>query len=443
MKSLFRWLVWFEFKTTLGPIAVWAAASAVFLAGLVLGDALGLSMAVGWFVIVVWLLAGVAGFAAFIVSLISGHPGRALVQFILWIAGFIVFFIAFFFARAFGMMVTERLTNGEGGWEASEITAQIPFSVEYKWAHPFLAEYDKRIAFKSGKKIGVWMDTGGGGPFAVYALGDGKFYLADGVDCDFMRNDYRVDVAAETVEINLNGIWAKIPDGTKCVTGKGSDSLSVKTETEENKHVTISGGEPIGTTLENRRFLGFIDSHGEFEASTNDPFTGEDGKRRMGFEMGWKSCGLTNKVPFEIEVGKRLNQSSRRVRFKSGKTLGIEHEIWNTSPYAIYSIGVDEYNVVNRCDREELWQRSYRVNVSNETIDVETDGQWLRLPDGALSVESLGWGGNKDGTKTYHVEVRTAKGLVEGHEAYPVGDYKKRRQLIGTLSKDGVFHPGK
>ena len=27
MKSLFRWLLGFEFKTTLGPIAVWAAAS--------------------------------------------------------------------------------------------------------------------------------------------------------------------------------------------------------------------------------------------------------------------------------------------------------------------------------------------------------------------------------------------------------------------------------
>lgn len=83
------------------------------------------------------------------------------------------------------------------------------------------------------------------------------------------------------------------------------------------------------------------------------------------------------------------------------------------------------------------------MNVSNETIDVETDGQWLRLPDGALSVESLGWGGNKDGTKTYHVEVRTAKGLVEGHEASPAGDYKKRRQLIGTLTKDGAFKTGK
>lgn len=443
MKSLFKWLVWFEFKTTLGPIVVWAMASAMLLAGLVFGDALGLSMSVGWFVIVVWLLAGIAGFAAFIVSLISGHPGRALVQFILGIAGFIVFFIAFFFARAFGMMVTERLTNGEGGWEASEITAQIPFSVEYKWAHPFLAEYDKRIAFKSGKKIGVCMDTGGGGPFAVYALGDGKFYLADGVDCDFMRNDYRVDVATETVEINLNGIWAKIPDGTKCVTGKGLDSLSVKTETEENKHVTISGGEPIGTTLENRRFLGFIYSHGEFEASANDPFAGENGKRRMGLETEWKPCGLMAGVPFEVEDGKRLNNLSRRIRLRSGKTLEIEHDRIRVEACAIYRIGPDEYNVVSSCEKDEMRQRSYRVNVPNETIDVETDGQWLRLPEGALSVESLGWGGNKDGTKTYHVEVRTAKGSVEGHEAYPVGDYKKRRQLIGTLSKDGVFHPGK
>ncbi len=80
----------------------------------------------------------------------------------------------------------------------------------------------------------------------------------------------------------------------------------------------------------------------------------------------------------------------------------------------------------------------YRVNVSNETVDVEFDGQWLRLPEGALSVESMG-----GGETCWDVEVRTANGMAVSHEATPAGDYKKRRQLIGTLSKDGVFHPGK
>ena len=61
----------------------------------------------------------------------------------------------------------------------------------------------------------------------------------------------------------------------------------------------------------------------------------------------------------------------------------------------------------------------------------------------AMASAMLGWSGNKDGTKTYHVEVRTAKGLVEGHEASPAGDYKKRRQPIGTLTKDGAFKTGK
>ena len=437
MKSFFKWLVWLEFKTMLGSIVVWALAS-VLLSACVAFESLPWP-AIGWTALVLWLVTSACGAAAFFVSLFSGRFVRALVQFALGVLGLVAFAIAFFFVHALGMAVTEDVTNGEGGWRSSEITEAIPFAVEYKRTHPFLAEYDKRIVFKSGKKIGIWMDTGGGGPFAVYALGDGKFYLADGLDCDFMRNDYRVNVAVETVEINLDGSWAKIPDGTKCVTGKGSDSLSVKTEAEEERRVTVSGGDLIGTTLESRRFLGFIYPHGEFEASTNDPFAGEDGKRRMGLETEWKPCGLMAGVPFEVEDGKRLNNLSRRIRLRSGKTLEIEHDRIRVEACAIYRIGPDEYNVVSSCEKDEMWQRSYRVNIPNETIDVETDGQWLRLPDGALSVESLGWGGNKDGTKTYHVEVRTDNGTAVSHEASPAGDYKKRRELVGTLTKEGEF----
>ena len=436
MKSVFKWFVWFEFKTMLGPIAVWALASVLLSVGVVFESLLW--PAIGWTALAFWLVASVCGVAAFFVSLFSGHFVRALVQFALGVLGLVAFAIAFFFVRALGMAVTEDVTNGEGGWRSSKITEEIPFSVEYKCAHPFLAEYDKRIVFKSGKRIGVIMDTGGGGPFAVYVLDDGKFYLADGVDCDFMRSDYRVNVSNETVELNGGGVWLKIPDGTKVISSWGPGHLTAKTEADEEKGITVSEGEPLGRTLENRKFLGFIYPNGEFKTDAVDPFIGTEGKRRMGLETDWKPCGLADKVPFEFEIGKRLDRRSKRIRFRSGKTLGIEHEMWRAVPCAIYRIGPDEYNVVNDCDKEGRWQRSFRVNVSNETVDVEFDGQWLRLPEGTLSVESMSGGETR-----WDVEVRTANGTAVSHEATPAGDYKKRRQLIGTLSKDGVFHPGK
>lgn len=84
-------------------------------------------------------------------------------------------------------------------WVAAGMTDQMPFAIEYKAAHPFLAEYNKRIAFKSGKRVSIEMDTGGAGRCAVYALGNGRYYLADGFESEQFKYDYIVDVQKETV----------------------------------------------------------------------------------------------------------------------------------------------------------------------------------------------------------------------------------------------------
>ena len=85
-------------------------------------------------------------------------------------------------------------------WVAAGMTDQMPFAIEYKAAHPFLAEYHKRIAFKSGKRVSIEMDTGGGGRCAVYTLGNGRYYLADGFESKQFKYDYIVDVQRETVQ---------------------------------------------------------------------------------------------------------------------------------------------------------------------------------------------------------------------------------------------------
>ena len=48
-------------------------------------------------------------------------------------------------------------------WTKGRITDELPFAVEYKRAKTLCAEYDKRLLFKSGKRIGLLIDTQGNG----------------------------------------------------------------------------------------------------------------------------------------------------------------------------------------------------------------------------------------------------------------------------------------
>ncbi len=67
----------------------------------------------------------------------------------------------------------ERSQNNSP-WIRPQTEDSLPFFVEFRHSHPFLAEYDKRIVFNSGKAIGLWPGTGGAGPFAVYDLASGE-----------------------------------------------------------------------------------------------------------------------------------------------------------------------------------------------------------------------------------------------------------------------------
>lgn len=60
------------------------------------------------------------------------------------------------------------------GAAVTETSTEIPFSLSYKPAHPFLAEYDKAVVFPSGKTIGLAPDSGGGGPDPL--LADASFH---------------------------------------------------------------------------------------------------------------------------------------------------------------------------------------------------------------------------------------------------------------------------
>ena len=94
-----------------------------------------------------------------------------------------------------------------------------------------------------------------------------------------MRNDYRVNVKDETVEILVGDTWLLIPDGTKSIVSSGSArdihdgnvkyDLGVKTA--DGEKLILCGGLPLGDTLGNRRYLGRIAPSGRFHADGIDP----------------------------------------------------------------------------------------------------------------------------------------------------------------------------
>ncbi len=85
-------------------------------------------------------------------------------------------------------------------WRDSAITDDVPFSIGFKDAHPFLAEYYRSIAFKSGKRLEIDMDTGGCRDFAVYEIGDGRYCIVDSFDYADFRGTYIINPESETVE---------------------------------------------------------------------------------------------------------------------------------------------------------------------------------------------------------------------------------------------------
>ena len=57
-------------------------------------------------------------------------------------------------------------------------------------------EFDRRIAFESGKRVGIWIDTCGLDKFGVYKLANGAIYLESEVG---FGNSYIIDSKNEKV----------------------------------------------------------------------------------------------------------------------------------------------------------------------------------------------------------------------------------------------------
>lgn len=171
-----------------------------------------------------------------------------------------------------GIRFSPFATEGDWPWTKGRVTEALPFAVEYRRAKTFCAEYDKRVVFRSGKRVGLLMDTCGYGPFRVYRLKDGTYCLEDGFGLANDVRHQRVDVKRETVELKQGGAWYAIPGGG-FIRGYGGvpGSLSLTfsmysggdLNNEEGWDVDVTGT-PVGDSLDGMELIGEIETSGRF-----------------------------------------------------------------------------------------------------------------------------------------------------------------------------------
>ena len=430
----------FVFETAYGPFVAWCCNA------LLLFVAYAISPPLGWFgtalvnmMLVVQVLAAIVWLIALFISFNEREWVRALVQFFLGIAGLFLFGFGLTFAFVAHGVVAHATSSGYAEVRSASVTNEtsaLEFAVEYRPAHPFLAEYDKTMVFKSGKRIGVCKDTGGAGPFAVYRLSAGEYYLVDGLEHDFIRNDYRVNVTNETVEMMCDETWVNIPEGALKVVGGGNDSISVETADGER---WVDGGTPVGDSLKGRSYLGLLYPSGRFDPGEGDPFVDI-------IEPKWKTVKLDGgEVPFSLECKRWKGSHYYRLAFDSGAriVLGFDNCI-GEGGYSLYALEDGRYHLFTAGQEDILWRNEWRIDTTEESVEVmfkdhwnKYGDLWVKIPRGATSANSgIGISGGEDGKPlSVSIDVNTEGGKVTGHDFTPVGETLANEKFLGT------FHP--
>ena len=425
----------FVFETAFGPFVAWCCASLLLFAVHVMSPLLGkFGNAMSIMMLVVLALAALAGVIAFFISLNERKYGRAMVQFFLGIAGLLLFCVGLA-AATFASWHASLATGSCGPPRYANLTNEtgaLEFAVEYRPSHPFLAEYDKCIVFPSGKRIGVCPDTGGAGPFAVYRLPTGEYYLVDGLEHDFIRSDYRVNTANETVETMCDETWVKVPDKTLKVDGRSNDSISVKTVDGDK---WVNGGTPVGDSLKGRVYVGLLTPSGRFEPGEGDPFADI-------IEPKWEPVKLVGgEVPFSLEYRRWKGSRYYRLEFASGARTVLGSEWIREVGYSLYALEDGRYHLFNAGENAS-WRKEWRIDARGETVEImfkDRSGKhgdlWVKIPPGATSANSGISISREDDSKplSVSINVNTAGGKVTGHDFEPVGDSLSNSKFIGTF----------
>ena len=427
MKRFFRFL----YDTWYGALVCWCVTGVVLL---LVGAIIGAKRDLAWLVNGLFVLQAAMSVllvAAFVAALLRRRWAWALWQCLCGLMAGVAFIVALLFVSV-GVMFSqenmEQFKAEEQEWRSSGISREVPFAIEFRDSHPFLAEYDRRITFQSGKHIGLWPDTGGAGAFAVYALGTNQFYLVDGLEHDFIRTEYRIDVSSETVECRCGEfLWMQVPDNTISITGRSEDDLSVKTITGD---VTVTVGKPVGDSLKSRRFIGKIGPSGKFERGWREPtFPKKE-------EAKWVSAGFTEEIPFAYGWSDAKSNNGRsRIEFKSGRTVGLGGD-FHKSRQNVYRLKNGMFLLVGQ--EGSFWKCMYRIDVTNEVVFCTYDGRWVRVPEESLGIRDMTTEAAHDGIpERTAVGVTTAKGRIVVYGDERIGRPLLGCSYVGCLNPDG------
>ena len=435
MKKFARFL----FETDFGPFIAWWAVAGAFFGLLIILEVRGIT-ALALAGVVLVALVGVSvmsmvGVAAFVFALWRRRWNRAIGQLLLGVVSVPLFCLGALLSEVCGRSIACATSTGARRATVANGAGQLEFKVEYRPAHPFLAEYDKCIMFPSGKRLGLWPDTGGAGAFAVYRLPTGEYYLVDGLEHDFIRNDYRVNVTNETVEMMCGEKWFAIPDGTLAVTSYGNKGVTIKTADGEKS--VNDDGVAIADSLKGRRYLGLLHPSGRFEPGEGDPFADI-------VEPKWKPVKLGGgEVPFSLECKRWKGSHHYRVVFASGARIALDStRRIGEEGYSLYALEDGRYHLLEAQSQDVSWRKEWRIDAVGEAVEVmfkdhwgKYGDMWVKIPNGAISCHnSIGVNGGKDGAPlSVSIKVDTENGKVEGHDFVPVGDSLSNAKFIGTF----------
>ena len=406
----------FLFDTWYGAVAACAVSATGVLAGVLFGVWTA-GQIVQLFFGVLLLLSGLTLVAAFVRSLWKRAWGRAAVQLgigVVGAVGFVMALIATFFASA-GIAFA---LGWRGKWIEPEKNGVVPFEVEYRVAHPFLAEFDRRVAFASGKRVGIAMDPGGDAELTVYALGDGSYALMDRA-----RDLFRVDAANETVDAGEGRKWFRLPDGTQDIIMRGfGRGVEVRLEGGEEKW--LEEKVPFGETLDGRRMLGKFVPYGRFEAATDD----DDWLAEVpwGMPSGWPE-----ELPFALEWRKERglwNNEEWQLAFASGKTV----------PMRLHGMTATLHEMTDgNFALQEEDEHTYRIRPGDERLDQKVFGAWVEWPEGLREYKGTSW--SLDGSRRCVEGLDENGNEVKGTNSVPVGATMEGMRLVGKVTADREF----
>jgi len=296
----------------------------------------------------------------------------------------------------------------------------VPFEVEYRRAPAMSAEFFRRVAFASGKRVGIAMDTGGHAQLAVYALEDGTHALMDSAG-DLCR----VDAAAETVDMEGGWRWYRLPDGTEEVRSWGTSGVWVVLENGEEQ--SSKEGVPIGESLDGRRLLGQFVPYGAFEAEAEDWLT-----EKLTSAPWMPLSKWPEELPFAVErnKGTMWNFERWRVAFPSGKAVALGL-MWNT-PYSVQEMADGNYALKSERKTEPPFTPTiYRVRPGDECVDMRVEDDWVEIPEGIRVITT--WGRSRVcGPNADEEEVC-------GTNSVPVGTTLEGMRPVGLLMGNGMF----